>query len=555
MTTDKTKKTFVQNINIWPFLILTAFFSISLSAHPVSATQLHGTVIAVDGIDVTIEVKLIEPYSPAVGDMVDLIETADKGRVMFDIGDWKVTEVNGATVKAEAFNVTPETFPKVNMKAVIRLSPGPVGVPVAALGSQSSRASGKVIMLRGQDVTIQLDKGQPEAAEGDIVELSFSAGGEVIPVGTWCVSAVKGGGIVEAKPLDPKGKPNIGMDAQITLDPNRPKAKRSTLDSSTGEKSQKKIKKPPVDAAAIYKDALKYRNGDGVPKDEKRAFGLFKEAGEMGHASAQVFVGWMYEFGRGAKKDVVKAVSWYKKACSSGDALGCKNLGGMYETGKGVAYHKGLGVRQNDKKAAEFFEKGCQADNLITCNNLGWLYQSGSGVAQNYKKAAELYEKGCRGDHFLACKNLGALYENGWGVVQNYKKAAELYEKGCRGDHLVSCNSLALMYAQGSGVETNYGRALNLFQKSCDGNYAMGCGNLGIMYSRGWGVTKDSHRAAELYEKACNAGENLHCGNLGLLYAEGRGVTKDQRKAIGLLEKGCSTGKAVFCNKLNEIKH
>lgn len=294
-----------------------------------------------------------------------IVNIPDAKRVKFNIGDWQVTEVNGALVKAKPFNAVDDNPPKVNMRAVIHLSPGPVHageMPVVVPGSPSSGARGKVIMLRGQDVTIQLDKGQPGAAEGDIVELSFSAAGEVIPVGTWRVSVVKRDGIVEAKPLDPKGKPNIGMDAQITLDPNRPKTKRSTLDSSTGEKSQKKSKTPPVDAAAIYKEALKYHNGNGVQKDEKRAFRLFKEAGEMGHASAQVFVGYMYSTGKGVKQDYHRAVELYKQACDGGNARGCGNLGWML--------YQGRGMGADQVRGRKLMEKACKMGNQWSCDKL-----------------------------------------------------------------------------------------------------------------------------------------------------------------------------------------
>jgi hypothetical protein len=60
--------------------------------------------------------------------------------------------------------------------------------------------------------------GSAEAAGYDTVELSFSAGGEAVPVGTWRVSRVEEDGTVEAEPLDPLGEPSLDMDARVLLE-------------------------------------------------------------------------------------------------------------------------------------------------------------------------------------------------------------------------------------------------------------------------------------------------------------------------------------------------
>jgi len=251
-------------------LLLAILFTIPA---PTLAVDLTGTVVSVKGLDVTIEVRLIEPFSPVVGDRVDLIEIADGGRVEFDIGDWRVTEVDGAMVKAEAINALGVNPPKLNMKAVIHLSPGPVHAGEAPTAKpekmKQTGASGKVIMMRGRDITIQLDKGQPQAAVGDMVELSFTTDGVVIPVGTWRVSALKDDWIVEATPLNSEGEPNIDMDAVLSSGSRTPKVEKKFEPANKGKKTLTDKKKA---TNVEKKTPVKKESGPKTIKEELALF-------------------------------------------------------------------------------------------------------------------------------------------------------------------------------------------------------------------------------------------------------------------------------------------
>ena len=74
------------------FLILTAILSLSMVELAVSAVRLQGRVIAAKGFEATIQVELIEPYSPAMGNKVEFLEILDKSRVERSIGGvWQAT--------------------------------------------------------------------------------------------------------------------------------------------------------------------------------------------------------------------------------------------------------------------------------------------------------------------------------------------------------------------------------------------------------------------------------------------------------------------------------
>ena len=66
------------------------------------------------------------------------------------------------------------------------------------------------------------------------------------------------------------------------------------------------------------------------------ALNEWKPLAEMGHASAQYKLGYMYKTGKGIPLDYGGAVIWYHLAAIQGNASAQSNLGFMYKTGKGV---------------------------------------------------------------------------------------------------------------------------------------------------------------------------------------------------------------------------
>jgi TPR repeat protein len=62
----------------------------------------------------------------------------------------------------------------------------------------------------------------------------------------------------------------------------------------------------------------------------------FQKAAEQGHAKAQRYLGYCYQYGQGLPKDLHKAVDWYRKAADQGEAVAQCVLGNLYEEGEGV---------------------------------------------------------------------------------------------------------------------------------------------------------------------------------------------------------------------------
>jgi TPR repeat protein len=79
-----------------------------------------------------------------------------------------------------------------------------------------------------------------------------------------------------------------------------------------------------------------YERGRGVPKNDKTAVKWYRLSAEQGNARAQYNLGVMYDEGQGVPQDYKTATKWYKLAAEQGYASAQTTLGGMYAMGKGV---------------------------------------------------------------------------------------------------------------------------------------------------------------------------------------------------------------------------
>ncbi|MEW6404087.1 MAG: hypothetical protein AB1649_20010, partial [Chloroflexota bacterium] len=114
---------------------------------------------------------------------------------------------------------------------------------------------GSVIMFRGDVVTIRLDQKKRSASIGDRVELSFSVDGEVIPVGTWRVSRIREDGTLEAEPVEMKGKPNIGMDAVLFAQQEKPSAEKRVKPSEKGSATYQQPEPKSKEKVSVEKES------------------------------------------------------------------------------------------------------------------------------------------------------------------------------------------------------------------------------------------------------------------------------------------------------------
>jgi TPR repeat protein/transglutaminase-like putative cysteine protease len=213
-------------------------------------------------------------------------------------------------------------------------------------------------------------------------------------------------------------------------------------------------------------------------KDYQRALALLKPLAEKGHASAQYYLGWMYEHGLGMAADHHEAARWYRLAAEQGDTSSQAQLGYFYQTG--------LGVVRDDGQATQWYARSADAGDRVGQMRLAVMYRDARGVARDFKQAEKWLSMAADQDSAWAMKALGLLYTQG-----------------------------------GDGVALDYVKAVELFRKASDRGDAEAQYNLGWAYESGLGVAKDRQQALEWYGIAAGKGHAIAMQRLDKLNAGG----------------------------------
>jgi hypothetical protein len=156
-------------------------------------------------------------------------------------------------------------------------------------------------------------------------------------------------------------------------------------------------KKNPKEAARWYEMAAKnttttpdvitaqaalagmYFQGEGVPKDIKKAFSWFLKAANGGDVPSQRVVATFYMAGTDIPQNYTESFKWFSKASSKGDTDS--------QSGLGFLYFQGFGVKQDYAKAFELFSKAGKKGDVSSQSALGVMLLKGIGVTQDYAKA------------------------------------------------------------------------------------------------------------------------------------------------------------------------
>lgn len=83
--------------------------------------------------------------------------------------------------------------------------------------------------------------------------------------------------------------------------------------------------------AGPFEDGVAAYNKDNY----ETSVNLLWPLAEQGNASAQMWIGYMYDVGRGMPRSDVDAINWYKKAADQGNAFSQYRLGSLYANGRG----------------------------------------------------------------------------------------------------------------------------------------------------------------------------------------------------------------------------
>lgn len=133
-------------------------------------------------------------------------------------------------------------------------------------------------------------------------------------------------------------------------------------------------------AAAQYTMGYMHAHGDGLPRDDAKAFLWFRKAAEQGLPEAQQMMGIFYEQGRGVLLDFEQAAKWFHKAAEQNYADAQYHLGYLHVDGN-------MGVPMSYTKAAEWFRKAAENGVVDAQYQIGYYLARGVGVDQNMVEA------------------------------------------------------------------------------------------------------------------------------------------------------------------------
>jgi len=295
------------------------------------------------------------------------------------------------------------------------------------------------------------------------------------------------------------------------------------------------------DAKAQYGLGFMYSQGQGVPKDYKKAAKWYKLSAEQGYADAQNSLGVMYQNGSGVSQDYKTAVKWYRLAADQGVAQAQSNLGNMYDQGQGVP--------QDYAEAARWYRLAAERGNALAQYNLGVMYQNGQGVSQNDKEAVKWFRLAAEQGDAHTQYILGAMYRDGRDVSQNDKEAVKWFRLAAEQGDAWGMHSLGVMYSDGRGVQKDDKEGVKWTRLAAEQGFDYSQYDLGFSYEFGRGVPQDEAESAKWYHRAAEQGfdharaikwfreiaEEGDSGgqySLGKFYEIGRVVSRDYTEAL-----------------------
>lgn len=145
-----------------------------------------------------------------------------------------------------------------------------------------------------------------------------------------------------------------------------------------------------------------------------------RKLAEKGDSKAQLTLGMRYRDGDGIPRDYEKALKWYRRSADTGNAAGMDNVGFMHL--------KGWGVPVDFNIAAAYFKAAAAENDGQALYNLGNCYFSGQGVEQDYEMAIDSWKRASSRGSRNAIWRLATLQAAGEGLKQDWDKAQKLCE-------------------------------------------------------------------------------------------------------------------------------
>lgn len=182
-------------------------------------------------------------------------------------------------------------------------------------------------------------------------------------------------------------------------------------------------------APALHLLSEMYRRGEGVTRDNLKAFESMRDAASQGLPQAQCNFGIMFLNGFVRERDFYNGIVWIKKAASQENGAALAILGELARQGKNDFDET---IEPDYQAAFELFKRSAAQKNFNGMYNLAQFYLSGLSGEKNINKAQELFDKiiDAQSEDSFSAKAL--MYETGTGVIKDLSQAKKYYASGAQ---------------------------------------------------------------------------------------------------------------------------
>lgn len=443
-------------------------------------TATHGTVSAVDGSTVEIELEVDGGQVTRRGDQVRIVYDLPDSGIAAHVASGDVVAVNRDTVSAVIRSGTSAVRP--GFRAVMVPSV-PLQNPFAALEGQVVTSDGGPVWtgLSVRDVTKLVAKqaGMTEP-RGVVID-------DIVPGSPAAQSDLREGDVIVG--IFGSSVANIqDFPQQVAQSPPGSEIELEVV--RDGESDSVSVTAAPVPQDSVMQAMVvalaeegnrwaqgelgkSYLAGDGVEGDLPRAFEWLSKSAEQGSPYPMYLVGQMYYLGSGVEREDAQAVKWLHQAALAGIT------NAQYDMA--VLIYQGRGVEKNYGSAMGWMRLAAEAGDPRAENFVGTMYELGQGVEEDLSEAVRWYHAAAKQDFAAAQYNMGRMCLRGRGVRQDDKVAFAWITLAARQGIAAAQNDLGWMYQNGRGVRKNRVQAIAWYLQSARQGHEQAAQSLAAM--------------------------------------------------------------------------
>ncbi len=169
--------------------------------------------------------------------------------------------------------------------------------------------------------------------------------------------------------------------------------------------NEKVVSSSEKNGADLYREYQKLFWGDGIKRNEVKAFILLKKAADMKYPPAMNRLGEMFFYEEDGFNDPAQALKLFRTAADKSNAKALFNLGECY-------YYGMCGLEKSYQKAVEYYTSAVSLGSREATYALGRCYQRGTGVAKSDTRAQILFRQAAV-EGYAPAREVVGMSENG----------------------------------------------------------------------------------------------------------------------------------------------